>query len=145
MNQTPKRGRGDRILPAITTHQTKQMCAALAGGSRLETAAAMVGIARSTLFLWLRVGRAYLEAEAAGGRRNPRHELQGAFVSEVERALARVEVGLTAQIATASKSDWKAAAWLLERRFPEGWQAKRDIEKPTTEIVVDIGPEGADE
>jgi hypothetical protein len=41
------------------------------------------------------------------------------------RWLERAEPALVAQIARAGQGDWKAAAWLLERAFPQRW-AKRE-------------------
>lgn len=36
------------------------------------------------------------------------------------------EQGLVDYIENAGTSDWKAASWLLERRYSERWQAKKD-------------------
>jgi hypothetical protein len=43
------------------------------------------------------------------------------FASEVARAEAKVVVDLLGIINRASEQHWQAAAWILERRWPERW------------------------
>jgi len=59
-----------------------------------------------------------------------------ALLADLEHALGQAtsEVVLVAQVASAAKTNWRAAAWLLERRFPERWgRARRpaDDDEPT--------------
>jgi hypothetical protein len=50
-----------------------------------------------------------------------------------------VEVDLLATVVDAAGSDWRAAAWVLERRWPERWaRAGRRPEEPP------LGPEEDD-
>lgn len=63
------------------------------------------------------------------------------FASGLLQAEARGEMQLIKTIMRARKTDWKAAAWILERKFPERWcvrdrrelaeltQRLRDIER----------------
>jgi hypothetical protein len=46
---------------------------------------------------------------------------------QVEELLARVlaEERLIAQVAAGAKTNWRAAAWILERRYPERWAPVR--------------------
>ena len=75
--------------------------AALGAGSTREAAAGHAGIDRSTLHRWL--------------------ERDTSLCVRVEKAEADFEVRSVAQIATAGTNDWRAAAWLLERRRPAGY------------------------
>jgi hypothetical protein len=50
-----------------------------------------------------------------------------ALPPEIEQALARAtrEERLVALVAQAAAKNWRVAAWLLERRFPERWGPER--------------------
>ena len=57
------------------------------------------------------------------------------MLAELELALGRAtdEVVLVAQVAAAAKSNWRAAAWILERRYPERWaRVRRPVEDEPT-------------
>lgn len=106
---------------------TDKIVSYLRAGSYIETAAAASGITKQTLHSWLRRG--------ADGE-----EPYAAFCEEVETAQAEGEVRCLALIASAAQKQWQAAAWLLERRYPEkyGRKDRRDEEKndqPLTVIV----------
>lgn len=75
-------------------------------GNFLEVAATAAGIHRSTLHRWLRHGK-----DQTRGRYRK-------FLTSVERAQAESESRDVALIAKAAVTDWKAAAWRLERKFP---------------------------
>lgn len=45
---------------------------------------------------------------------------------DLDEHLARAEAGIVASIARAAEADWQAAAFLLERRFPERWGKPRE-------------------
>jgi hypothetical protein len=47
--------------------------------------------------------------------------------AHVEELLRRVlaEERLVAQVAAGAKTNWRASAWLLERRYPERWGPRR--------------------
>lgn len=78
--------------------------AALAEGMSIEAACALAGIHRDTYYSW---------------RKRP--ELAG----RIDAALATAEAALLATVRAASNDDWRAAAWILERRYPDTW-ARRD-------------------
>lgn len=107
-----KRGR-----PTLLTPETAQRVVdALKAGNFLDTAAAYVGVNRKSLHEWLKKGR-------AKGARDPYR----GFVVQVDEAMAQAEVMFAARIANAAGDPrhWTAAAWMLERRWPDRW-AKRD-------------------
>lgn len=81
----------------------------------METAAAYAGISKDTFFRWLRKG-----ARAKSG-------IYKDFHDAVEKALADAEVRDVMLIANAAATDWKAAAWRLERKFPDRWGRKERL------------------
>lgn len=85
----------------------------LAAGGYVETAAAVAGVSKSTFFAWLERG----DPEGAKAENAPYR----AFRARIERARAQGETRAVTLIATAASKDWKAAAWMLERQFPERW------------------------
>jgi hypothetical protein len=76
-------------------------------GNYLDTASGAAGVHKSTLHRWLRIGR-----EQTRGRYRK-------FVDAIEKAQAEAEARDVALIAKATSTDWRAAAWRLERRSPK--------------------------
>ena len=89
-------------------------------GLYLETAAELSGVPRATFFEWLRKGR-------SGKSNAPGIGLYRRLVREVEEALAWAEARDADLIRIAAKTQWQAAAWRLERRFPERWALRQII------------------
>ncbi len=84
----------------------------------VETAAAVAGVARSTLHEWLRRGEIDLKA----GKRTIAAQLKKDF----DAASATAELNLLTIVDKAAPNDWKAAAFKLERRWPDRW-ARRQV------------------
>lgn len=85
----------------------------------------------------LRVGGTFAQAAACGGisvdtfaRWRTRYP---AFGDAAERAAAAAEIHALAVISAASATDWRAAAWWLERRHPERYGRGRRAEAPPLE------------
>jgi hypothetical protein len=95
----------------------KRIVEVLRAGGYRETAASVAGISRETLRTWLDRG------DPARKRKEdaPYRE----FREQVEAAQAQGEVRNVALIATAAAKDWKAAAWMLERQYPDRWAGPR--------------------
>lgn len=100
---------------------------AIRAGNYIETAAAYAGINKSTLYSWLKRG----ERERQRVAKNPRARVTQKerpfveFSNAVERALAEAEIRDVAVIGKAAEEQWQAAAWRLERKFPERWGRKK--------------------
>lgn len=101
-------GRPSKLTPELQ----ERIVQAIRAGNYIETAAAYAGIAKSTLYDWLKRG-----ARAKTGKYR-------AFSDAVQRALAEAEVRDVAIIGKAAQEQWQAAAWRLERKFPERWGRK---------------------
>lgn len=104
-------GRPTKLTPELQ----KKIIDAIRAGNYMETAAAYAGISKDTFFRWLRKG-----ARAKSG-------IYKEFHDAVEKALAEAEVRDVMIIANAATSDWKAAAWRLERKFPDRWGRKESV------------------
>lgn len=122
--RAPKNPRGRRIGEGIklTAEIEAKILSALRVGSPLNTAAAYAAVAPSTFNLWLRQGR---------DGRQPFKRL----VDEIDLAIADGKMRHLVRIDQGADKDWRAAAWLLERRFPTEFG-----EKTQSEITVQARP-----
>ena len=77
-------------------------------GNYVTTACGSVGLDPVTFSHWLAKGREGKEPYAT-------------FRRDVEKAVADAEARDVAYIARAAETDWKAAAWRLEKRLPHKW------------------------
>ncbi len=123
--------------PSRFTEETrKKILWALRLGNFRKIAARYAGISKRTLCDWI-----YKGAEAESG------EYAG-FCNDVLEAEQAAEIRALGVIQQAANRDWKAAAWFLERKFPERYcvraavfLAKRlDIDDP-----ADLGAMNEDE
>jgi transposase len=99
--------------PSKLTRDTEEtIVAALRAGMTDDVACGMARVSRRTLQAWLARG-------AQPGRAHARHR---AFRAAVERVRADCEASLVARMTLAAqRGNWHAAAWLLERAYPERW------------------------
>lgn len=98
-------------LTKLDADLTERVAAVVRAGNSLLAATA-VGIGERTLYRWLARG-------VRGGAANAPYR---AFGTAVERARAEAEVILVARMSKAAAAgSWRAAAWLLERQYPDRW------------------------
>jgi hypothetical protein len=102
-NAAPRRGKSP------TPEIIDTLARVLHAGVALDVAAEAIGLDRHTLEAWLRKG-----SRAPHGRYRELH-------TAVVRARAEGEARHVAIIAAAARENWQAAAWLLERGYPERW------------------------
>ncbi len=110
----PHKGKGRKT--ALTPAVRDAICEQLTAGSTLKNAANMAGIHETTLHDWRSRGR---QAEADGKR-----DVYLEFLDRTTIALAAGKNRLIGCIAHAAEEQWTAAAWLLERKFPEEFSLK---------------------
>jgi len=111
--------------PKLTDEVIETIAQAIRVGSYIESAAALAGVSKDTLYRWLR------QAETVEAT-----DLTIKLSDAVKMALAQAEqrdldvIDRAAQI-----GDWKAAAWRLERKFPTKWgsQSKVQVEHSGTD------------
>ena len=100
----------------LTPEVQQKIVDAIRLGNYIETAAAYAGISKSTLYDWLKKG-----GRARSGKYRE-------FSDAVEKALAESEMRDVAVITAAAKENWQAAAWRLERKFPDRWGRRERID-----------------
>jgi transposase len=122
----------------LTDERIDRICDLIATtGCTLKAAAARVGISRWTLYDWLKKGKAQSEG--------PYRQL----LDRLEEAKSQSELTLLEQISQAAPRDWKAAAWILERRFPDHYSQRvlvaRELERMSDEELDDFIARSIDE
>ena len=129
MNST--KGRPSRIYEAEKVAEFLQL---IQDGVDFNIAADSSRLARSTIFEWLKKGRE-IQANHDGSENlsmNERTLLD--FLERFKRARVASEVKAVEVInLSIEKGSWRAAAWMLEHRFPERWSTAKE-EKMTSNI-----------
>jgi transposase len=101
-------GRPTKLTPEVQD----KIVAALRAGNYQETAAMYAGVEARTFYRWMERG------ESDGTEDEPYRQ----FRQAVEKAKADAEVRDIALIDKAAHDgSWQAAAWKLERKFPNRW------------------------
>lgn len=107
----------------------KRITDTIRAGNYIETAAVFAGISKPALYDWLKRGARERARRAKG---EPANRAEGKFLrfsNAVEEAQAEAEIRDVFSITNAAKDNWQAAAWRLERKFPDRWGRKKlDIE-----------------
>ena len=101
--------------PKLDPAVTQRIVDLIRAGNYLEVAATAAGIHKSTLYRWLRYGR----NQVRGRYRR--------FLVAVEKAQAESEARDVALIAKAAATDWRAAAWRLEKKLPRRYGPRVQI------------------
>lgn len=115
-------GRPTKLTPEVQ----ERIVQALRAGNYQETAATYANITAKTFYEWMKRGESDDESE----------RIYRDFREAVEKAKADAEVRDVALIdKAATDGSWQAAAWKLERKFPQRWGRVH-----RTEIS---GPDGA--
>jgi hypothetical protein len=96
-----------------TPERLKAIEGALARGAPLSVAAASAGVSRRTVSRWLQEG--YIARRSLSAVPD-QSEPDGATGDADDEAIQRALLGT---VLRASREDWRAAAWLLRRRWPE--------------------------
>jgi hypothetical protein len=115
-------GQKSKLTPQVIVEVKRLLPTVL----HLETVADYLNVARSTWRRWLRRGRKEAQRLDEHPQSRPRasEALYLEFYHTFQKALAEGEFYDAAIIKAAAKDQWRAAAWRLERRFPERWASK---------------------
>lgn len=88
----------------LTKELTKKMIDAIQMGCTYKLACQYAGIDTSTFYLWMQSGR------------EGKDEIKVEFFNQIKKAEATCAFSTLKKINEASSEDWRAGAWLLERR-----------------------------
>jgi hypothetical protein len=105
--------RGRPTLLEESPKVAEDFLTAVRAGNYLHVATAFAGLSRETPIEWRKRG--------ARDLRKGEDTIYARFATAVDVALAHAEVHSVAAIRSATKENWQAAAWLLERRHPDRW------------------------
>ena len=100
-----------------TPELTAALCAELRVGMSIKAACQHVGLDDSTFRRWMQRGEDGEEPFAT-------------FRAQATRAKSDGVRALVVTVRKAASSDWRAAAWILERRAPEDWTKRTEITGP---------------
>lgn len=120
-----KKGRPSKF----TKDRRERIVQAIQAGCTYEMAADYAGVTRSTLWNWLKKGE------------DPKQKSYCTFLDQVKKAEVEGAMVHLGTIAQASQKDWKASAWMLERRHGysrDGIQRKEEpvVELPTNTLEL---------
>lgn len=106
--------------PTLTDELIDTIAQAIRVGAYVETAVALAGVSKDSFYRWLR------QAES-----DEANEVTVKLSDAVKKALAESEKrDLDVIDRAAQQGEWTAAAWRLERKFPNKWgrQSKVQLE-----------------
>lgn len=104
----------------LTAEVHQAIISAMEDGATIIVAIRSVGVASTTYRRWMEQGKS----------KASEHEHYRLFRVAVKRARATAELNAIKVIKRAQNDNWAAAAWFLERSFPERW-SRGERSKPT--------------
>lgn len=102
----------------ITPELIDEICTYIENGNNYEDTLDMVGVATTTFYRWLQ------EADTGINGNNPKKpatdlKLKRELKEGIKKAEAAFKAFHIQNITKASKKEWQASAWILERRYPK--------------------------
>ena len=110
----------------LTPEVEERLVHAISVGATYKDACACAGISYQTFLNWKK--RAQRVMEQMEERGTEPEEITDQFVEffdHIKKAQGEAAMGWLTTINKAARRDWKAAAWMLERRYPESYDRKR--------------------
>jgi len=114
------------MLPnTLTEAKTGKICECLRLGMSKSASAKAAGISNQLLSFWMKRGEETTEEDGTGFH---------TFFQRISQSITGCEEEHLKVVAKAGMEDgdWKASAWLLERRFREQWGKKTEIDVNNT-------------
>jgi hypothetical protein len=105
--------------PKLTEELIKEICKYISNGLGVKDCCDIVGISQQSFYRW--------QTEAETGFKEGKEELGAAtniklkrlLSEEIKKAYSKYKLVHITRINEASKNEWQASAWMLERKFPD--------------------------
>jgi hypothetical protein len=131
-------GRPTKLTPDVA----RRVCDLIRGGNYPETAAKACGVSRQTLLAWMKEGADIRQRVGDDGipKLVAHRRALAQFSVDMERAFSEAEardvllIGRAAQGDGKRAGDWRAAAFLLERRNRERWSPHTETTATVTTV-----------
>ena len=111
----------------FTPETVQKIISSVRLGLTYMRAAQLAGISHKTLNDWVNRGKA------------SESEQYVKFYEDLQKANAECEVRHAGSLAEASRYDWRASAWVLERRFARDWGRHLDGDQAWQEQLIAAG------
>jgi len=126
----PKLNRGP--LPLLDDQLSASIVHMVSEGNYMETAAAVHGVAKQTLFSWLQRGaRWQRECERLNSQVPKGEAVYTRFAVAMQKAQAQSQASLVTGLRSHGFADpkhWQALAWLLERKWPTQFSRRQVVQ-----------------
>lgn len=111
--------RPPKLNPEMIEHCRK----ALLRGVPHKTLGSLIGVSERTIYIWMNKGQEIVDEIESGELRrlNKKQKLYFQFFQTVKESDATFMQNQLTLIQSKARTDWKAASWLLERRFPDNF------------------------
>lgn len=135
--------------PTILTPELQdKILEAVRAGAYVETAVKAAGVSKQTFYNWLKRGNREKKrlAKNTRARMRKREAPYVEFVDAIQKTFAEAELRDLVLIGIAAKTQWQAAAWRLERKFPQRYarRERHEISGPRGKPIPIVTAETAD-
>ena len=129
-------GRPSKLSPEIAA----VIADTVSAGCTIDSSVKAAGVSPASYFSWLARGAKARKRkdimEDAGVEWDYEDRIYLEFLDKITCAKAKSEAALVAKIHEAGKDDWRAYAFLLERRFPNQWGKRERLDVNLFELSV---------
>jgi len=135
-------GRPTKLTPEVKDKIIRY----IRGGNYIETAVQASGITKKSFYNWLDRGNKELErlAKSPKARVRQSEQIFVDFVKEVDKAQAEAEAKDVMLLAEFAKEDSNVIRWRLERKYPQRWGNRQQVDAKV-EHAGEVGlPKGLD-
>ena len=117
----------------LTQELIKQISNLILAGAYVETACAAAGISKMIYYEWLKLGNKRKHCD----QKDKKHidVLYEQFTDAINKAVVQAELRDVIRIDKAAEEHWTAAAWKLERKYPERWGRKIRVDGEVNQKV----------